>query len=100
MNLWLIANAKFAGVNICAHFPTAQNFLDPQLTSDGKPFGPIRFRQIIKERYLISKHINTSYNDIGKITPTERLSLLQCIKDDLEMQQKERDKLKDKLNTK
>ena len=59
------------------------NFLDPQLTSDGKPYGPERYKTIVKEKYYISKNINTSYKDIGDITPTEREYLLQFIEDDL-----------------
>ena len=63
------------------------NFLDPQLTSDGKLYAPLRFEQIVEERYQISKHINTSYADLGKITPAERKYLLEFIKRDLEHEQ-------------
>ena len=37
-----------------------------------------------KERYIISKHTNTSYLDVGDITPTERAYLIEFIKEDLE----------------
>lgn len=60
------------------------NFLDPQLTSDGLPYGPTRYKEIIEERYYISKFMNTSYGDTGKITPTERRYLLTLIKEDQE----------------
>lgn len=40
--------------------------------SDGKPYGPERFKAIVRERYIISKFINTSYNDVGDMTPLER----------------------------
>lgn len=53
--------------------------MDPVLTSDGKPYGPERYKEIAKERYLISKNCNTSYNDIGKITPIERGYLMEFI---------------------
>ena len=53
------------------------------MTSDGKPYGPERYKTIVKEKYYISKNINTSYKDIGDITPTEREYLLQFIEDDL-----------------
>lgn len=59
------------------------SFLDPQLTKDGKPWGPERYKAIVKERYLISKNLNTSYKDIGDITPLEREYLLQFIDEDL-----------------
>jgi len=58
--------------------------LDPLLTSDGKPYGPVRYEQIVEERYLISKHIHTSYFDLGKITPIERKYILKFIRRDLE----------------
>ena len=43
-----------------------------------------RFKQITKERYYITKYTNTSYLDVGKITPTERDLLMSFIKEDLE----------------
>ena len=58
------------------------NFLDPQTTSDGKPYGPERFREIVNERYFITKHTHTSYLDTGKITPTEKDILIQLINED------------------
>ena len=65
-------------------FASQMNFLDPQFTKDGNPFGPERFKQITKERYYITKYTNTSYLDVGKITPTERDLLMSFIKEDLE----------------
>ena len=59
------------------------NFLDPQSTKDGKPWGPTRYKQIVRERYFISKNINTSYEDTGLITPLERDYLLEFIDEDL-----------------
>ena len=49
-----------------------------------QPYGPERFKQITKERYYITKYTNTSYLDVGKITPTERDLLMSFIKEDLE----------------
>ena len=60
------------------------NFLDPQLTSDGRPYGPVRFEQIVEECYVISSRIHTSYIDLVKISPLERTYLLKFIKRDLE----------------
>lgn len=54
------------------------------MTSDGKPYPPLRFKQIVSERYEISKRIHTSYNDSGSITPREREIILELIKDDIE----------------
>lgn len=53
--------------------------MDQQTTSDGRPFGPIRYKEIVKECYLISKNINTSYTDLLNITPVERNYMLQFL---------------------
>lgn len=53
------------------------------MTKDGKPYGPIRYKEIVRERYLISKNMNTSYNEIGKITPVERDYLIEFISDEI-----------------
>ena len=58
--------------------------MDPQLTSDGRPYGPFRYEQIVEECYAISKRMHTSYGDLMKITPLERTYLLQFIRRDLE----------------
>ena len=60
--------------------------MDPQLTEDGKPYGPIRYKDIARERYLISKHTNTSYEDTANITPLERGYILQFLIEDMERQ--------------
>lgn len=65
-----------------------QTFLDPVLTNKGTPYAPERFKQIVRERYEISKRINTSYNDLGLITPRERSLLLQFIDEDIKHENK------------
>lgn len=60
-----------------------KTFFDQELTSDGMQYAPFRFKEIIKERYLISKHTNTSYGDTLHITPTERDYLLEFIAEDI-----------------
>ena len=42
-----------------------------------------KFKEIAKERYMISKHTNTSYSDTANITPSERAYILQFIVEDL-----------------
>jgi hypothetical protein len=46
--------------------------LDPQKTKDGKPYGPVRYQEIVRERYFITKNGGVSYEDTGSMTPTER----------------------------
>lgn len=62
--------------------------MDPQSTSDGQLYAPVRFKEIVEECYHISKHTNTSYKDLMTITPTERLYLLHFIKEDIEHKNK------------
>jgi len=50
-------------------------------------YGPQRYKDICKERYIISKHTNTSYGDTKNITPTERKLLIEFIVEDLKKQQ-------------
>lgn len=66
------------------------------MTSDGRPYGPIRYQQIVEERYQISKYTHTSYKDLDDITPLERRYLLELIKTDLEREKEIRDRLKHK----
>jgi hypothetical protein len=49
------------------------------LTNDGKPYAPIRYKELVKERYLISRYMNTSYTDLGQLTPTERKYIIEFI---------------------
>ena len=62
------------------------------MTEDGKPFGPTRYKEIARERYLISKHTNTSYDDTSNITPLERSYLLEFLLEDMQRQKDVYDK--------
>lgn len=66
------------------------------MTSDGKPFAPVRVDDIIKQCYMISKRCNTSYNDVLDISPMERESLLRIIKEELEAERKVANDIKKK----
>ena len=46
------------------------------------PYGPYRYQQIVKECYVISKNSNTSYQDVLKMTPTERDYILSYISEE------------------
>ena len=52
------------------------------MTKDGRPYGPIRYKQIIKECYVISKNTNTPYTALMDITPTEKNALIDLILDE------------------
>lgn len=70
------------------------------MTEDGKPYGPHRYKDIVKERYIISKHTHTSYGDTETITPLERSYILEFITDDLERQHEMYEKAKAEMNNK
>ena len=56
-----------------------QSFLDPQTSKDGKPYGPKRYKEIVKECWYISDNTNTSYTDVLDISFQERVYLIECI---------------------
>lgn len=56
------------------------------MTSDGTPYGPVRYKEIARECYLVSKHTNTPYSDTKDITPIERRYILEFITEDLQRQ--------------
>lgn len=79
-------------------FVSLTNFLDPKLTNDGKPYGPLRYKAIVQECYIISKNTNTSYTDLMNITPIEKQYLLEFIMQEFEANKKAREELEDKMN--
>ena len=79
-------------------FDTQVNFLDPRTTSDGEPYAPYRYKEIVRECYLISRFCNTSYLDIQQITPRERDYLLEFIKQERDLSDKLVQELKDSKN--
>ena len=62
-------------------FALDSTFLDPQLTKDGKPFGPARYKEIVKECWWISDQLNTSYTDVLDLAFQDRIYLIECIKE-------------------
>lgn len=68
-------------------FASQVNFLDPKLTSDGKPYGPFRYKEIVKQCYIISTKCNTSYTDLLNITPVERDYLFEFIMEEVRQEQ-------------
>ena len=69
-------------------FVTGPSFLDPQTSKDGKPYGPKRFKEIVKECWFLSDQMNTSYSDILDLSVQERFYIAECIKEKHDAQQK------------
>lgn len=61
--------------------------MGPLSTKDGKPLGPKKYKEIVREIYLITKNTNTSYSDILVMTPLERGYLLEFISDEIKKSQ-------------
>ena len=72
------------------------NFLDPLLTSSAGKYCAERYKELTRGRYLISKYCNTSYNDVGDISPLERDYIIGFITEELERQQKAYEEAKNK----
>lgn len=86
-------------MNSILPFELLESFSDPQLNDEGLPYGPTKYKELTRERYIISKHSNTSYSEIGDISPLERSYLLEFIADELKKQKELIDKQKEKLKS-
>lgn len=60
-------------------FASGQSFLDPQLSEDGTPYGPKRYRSLAKECWYISDQTHTSYTDVLDLAYIDRVYLMQFI---------------------
>lgn len=56
------------------------NFLDPQLSKDGSPYGPKRYKELVQECWFVSDNLNTSYTDILDLAYIDRFYLIENIK--------------------
>ena len=60
----------------------------------GKDSYDVTFENLVNERYLISKYSNTSYNELGEITPRERKLIVSYIENELKLQKEAIEKQK------
>ena len=60
-------------------FASGPSFLDPQLSNDGTPYGPKRYKEILKECWYISDNLHTSYTDVLNLAYQDRIYLINCI---------------------
>lgn len=68
------------------------------MTSDGQPYGPVRFKEIVKECFIISKNCATSYTDLMNITPIEKNYMLEFIAEELKNTEAAIQKNRERLN--
>ena len=52
------------------------------MTESGEPYGPIRYKELVRERCYLAKSLNTSYIDTGKFTPLERKYMIQYLQEE------------------
>ena len=71
-------------MNMQVIFVSLANFFGPLWTSKNEALGPQVFKDLVHERFLISKYSNISYLETADLTPTERKILLGFITEDLE----------------
>ena len=62
--------------------------MDPQ-TLNGKPFGPIRYKELVKENYLIAKNTHITYDEVLRMTPLERGYILEFLVDEAKRKEQE-----------
>ena len=55
------------------------SFLDPQISNDGTPYGPKRYKEIVRECWYISDNLHTSYTDVLDLSFQERFYLIELI---------------------
>ena len=49
------------------------------MCKDGTPYGPKRYKELVKECWYISDQLNTSYTDVLDLSYQERVFLIECI---------------------
>jgi hypothetical protein len=87
-------------VRLRPFFASGPNFLDPQISKDGKPYGPKRYKEIVKECWYISDQLHTSYTDVLDLSFQERVYLIECIQGKQEATQRAIEQLKAQQKTK
>lgn len=60
-------------------FVLDQSFLDPLTSKDGTPYGPKRYKEIVRECWYISDQLHTSYSDVLDLSFQERVYLIGYI---------------------
>lgn len=85
---------------LLAFFDSGPSFLDPRLSKDGTPYGPKRFKELVRECWYISDNLHTSYTDVLDMSFFERFYLIECINEKIKEQEKELNKKLAEINKK
>lgn len=62
--------------------------------SDGRPYGPFRYKEIVRECYFITKNTSTSYEEVLDMAPTERGYILEFLKDEFDKTKERMEEIK------
>ena len=60
-------------------FASGPSFLDPLISKDGTPYGPKRYKELVKECWYVSDNLHTSYTDVLNLAYQDRVYLIECI---------------------
>ena len=60
-------------------FASGPSILDPQTSNDGSPYGPKRYKEIVKECWYVSDNLNTSYPEVLNLAYQDRVYLINLI---------------------
>ena len=85
---------------MCPPFASLPSFLDPPLTSDGKVYAHERVNEIIRQCYLITRFCHTPYSDVMDMSPMERETILNIIREDKEKELKANQEIAKKIKGK
>ena len=77
-----------------------RSFLDPRTSEDGSPYGPKRYKEIVRECWYISDNTNTSYTDVLDLSYLERMYLIRLINEKQEATQEAIDAARAKAQAK
>lgn len=84
---------------MCPPFAKELSFIIPKFVNK-IPYGPRRFKELVKECFLISKNINTSYNDVLKMSCTEKDYILSFLVEEAKQIQENLEEHKREMNKK
>lgn len=70
------------------------------MSRDGTPYGPKRYKELVKECWYISDQLHTSYTDVLDLSVQDRIYLIECINEKHTATQKAVEQLKAQHNSK
>lgn len=85
-------------MTICPRFPSQRNFLDPQLTPDGRLYAPLRYKRIMQDCYAITRNTNIDYRSVMEMSITEREYIMSFLMEEAQAIKKNNEELQRQLD--